>query len=86
MPKEIKKGKKATKLEILLKEKDSTRWLNPPGPGGWKRKQIPQIEALTGTPLKFWLTLVDNESFASFPLEGGMKAKFTTFRDLIFNF
>lgn len=82
----LKVVKENTKLEILLKGKDSASWLNLPGPGGKTRKQVLWIEALTRNFFKILTHFMDNGSFASFLLAGRVKSKFTTFRDLVFIF
>ena len=48
----LKGVKENIKLEILLKEKDSTTWLNPRPRRVKKRTSVPQTEALTGSFFK----------------------------------
>lgn len=48
----LKGVKEKIKLEILLKEKDSTTWLNPRPRRVKRGHKFPQTEALTGSFFK----------------------------------
>ena len=81
----LKGGKENIKLEILLKEKDSTTWFNPRPRRVKRGRKFPRQRTWLGASLKSWFPLEGDGSFATSPKAGGMKFKFTTFGNLVFS-